>query len=397
MLRITTPPRSTPTSPNSLNIPPLSPQIESSCEAATSPRQKSRMFFGELQRSSAAAHRRRSMATTSALTDYEADLTSKDRMKQKDAIKRVLAGKVRDDWSWTWPREDDEPGTPIVSRSQESLLEDWKEREEWASNASEDESENGATIGTPTVVEASNNKDPFLFDSPDGVGDILRKTAEDRKARRRRRLNQEMQVNDGLSCFTHRRNAWTCARHVRRIPRASSTTTPLKRTLSRPTSKPSPTAPTPSILTAEDDFLELITEIRIAPPILPPETPMRKGINERSYTTIYDKVVLQSQTPFCPINLSVVTKSCVEGWKRDGEWPPKAGEMEAVIASVKKAGFGTEMGSERADRRESESKDGLGGASKSKSVLRRSLQKVMGAVRERAGSKGKEGEVVLEE
>ena len=119
---------------------------------------------------------------------------------------------------------------------------------------------------------------------------------------------------------------------------------------------------------------------------------MRKGINERAYATIYDKVVLQSQTPLCPINLSVVTKSCVEGWKRDGEWPPKPGEMEAVIASVKKTGLGPDAGSGRP-----ESKDGLGSGSKSKSVLRRSLQKVMGAVRERAGSKGKEGEVVLME
>lgn len=119
---------------------------------------------------------------------------------------------------------------------------------------------------------------------------------------------------------------------------------------------------------------------------------MRKGINERAYATIYDKVVLQSQTPFCPINLSVVTKSCVEGWKRDGEWPPKSGEMEGVIASVKKANFG----GNGSITKDTESRDGVGG-SKSKSVLRRSLQKVMVAVRERAGSKGKDGEVVLKE
>lgn len=352
------------------------------------------MFFGELQRSSAAAHRRRSMATTSALTDYEADLTSKDRMKQKDAIKRLLAGKIKEDWSWTWPREGDEPGTPVVNRSQEILVEeDWQEREEWISNASESEDETGATIGTLSVVDASTSNDPFRFDSPDGVGDTLRKTADDRKARRRRRLQEEMRVNDGLSCFTHRRNAWTCARHVRRIARTSLNTTPLKRTLSRPTSKPSPTTPKPCVPAQEDDILDLITEVRIAPPILPPDTPMRKGINERAYVTIYDKIVLQSQTPFCPINLSVITKSCVEGWKRDGEWPPKSGEMEAVIASVKKTGLGLEGGVGR----ESESKDGLGAGVKSKSVLRRSLQKVMGAVRERAGSKGKDGEVVLKE
>lgn len=50
--------------------------------------------------------------------------------------------------------------------------------------------------------------------------------------------------------------------------------------------------------------------------------------------------------------------------------------MESVLAGVKKVSLGV---------------DG-GGVVKSKSMLRRSLQKVMGAVKERAGSKGKEGE-----
>jgi hypothetical protein len=113
---------------------------------------------------------------------------------------------------------------------------------------------------------------------------------------------------------------------------------------------------------------------------------MRKGITDRAYTTIYDKVILQSQTPFCPINLAIITKSCVEGWKRDGEWPPKAGgEIDAVIAGVKKVGMASGAG---LGRRESWMGEGAGG--KNKGVLRRGLQKVMGAVRERAGSKGKE-------
>lgn len=356
------------------------------------------MFFGDMQKNSAVAHRRRSMASTSALTDYEADLTSKDRVKQKDAIKKVLASKVRDDWSWTWPREINDPGTPIINQSQESLVEeDWTERAEWDSNESEIDEESIPTIAdSPAVVESPNGKDPFRFDSPDGVGDSLRKTAEDRKTRRRRRLYEEMLVNDGLSCFIHRRNAWTCARHARRPSRPSSTiATPLKRAVSRKSPKsspagPAPTPPTPTQPQEDKSFpLDFITEIPIAPPILPPETPFRKGITDRAYSTIYDKVILQSQTPFCPINLSDITKSCVEGWKRDGEWPIKPiGGADAVIAEVKKASNGLGAGAGRVG--EGTGTGSPGGSAKNKGVLRRSLQKVMGAVRERAGSKGKE-------
>lgn len=345
------------------------------------------------------------MATTSALTDYEADLTSKDRLKQKDAIRRILASKVRDDWEWKWSKDEDYgPKTPIVSRSLEdlSLPQEWVERDEWASNASESEQEDEPITKTPTVIGNATSKDPFRFDSPDGVGELVQKTAEGRKTRRRRKLHEEMAINDGLRCFTRRRNAWTGARHVRSPRRTISTSDSLESSLSRTASKSTSNVPS-AARTQVEDFLDLITEIPIAPPILPPETPMRKGINERTYSTIYDKVILQSQTPFCPINLGVVTKSCVEGWKRDGEWPPKAGEIDSVIAGVKKVGLqngelgrsseggARSLSGSSVQRRESE-----GSPAKNKSVLRRSIQKVMGAVRERAASKGsKDGETIF--
>jgi hypothetical protein len=77
----------------------------------------------------------------------------------------------------------------------------------------------------------------------------------------------------------------------------------------------------------EESDLEADTEIPIAGPFLPPENTMRASIGPNAYSTIYDKVILNQITPLCPINLKDVTRSCVKGWQRDGEWPPKPNEM----------------------------------------------------------------------
>jgi hypothetical protein len=340
------------------------------------------MLFDRPSRHAAATQRRR-MASSSALTDYEADLTSKDRLKQKEAIRRLLDGKVKNDWSWTWP-QDERPGTPTVDRYPENTAEpDWKERDEWASNAdSDDEAEaNGSS-----EQDLSSPGNPFRFDDPDTVGQTIKKNTTDRKTRHRQKLVAEMQVNDGVACFTHRRNAWTRARHVRRSRQTSATAGP----------KSEPADITTEDLSAEEwDF---VTEIPVAEPILPPETPMRKGINEKAYLNIYNKVIIEGQTPFCPINLGVVISSCVAGWKRDGEWPPssKANEMDAA---AKRTLLLSKMGKkEQARKASTVSAEGV----KDKGVLRRSLQKVVGLVHgrrpseivtfEKAENKGKDGE-----
>lgn len=282
---------------------------------------------------------------------------------------------MRDDWEWVWPQEKD--GSVRLSASQsvpDSGLEgedesgdglEWRERDEWESNASESGDEHPTSGGAypdekqqiklgGEVLEKV-TKDPFRFSSPDGVGETLRQKAEEQKSRRRKRLLEEMKVNDGVACFTHRRNAWTGARYVRKSRGT-------RKSLVKDTASSETELESTSLAQSEDEF-DLITEVPIAPPILPPNTPIRAGITEKVYTTIYDKVIIQAQTPICPINLSVIMKSCVEGWKRDGEWPPKATEAELGIRRiVGKDGGKDENGKER-------------------SVLRRSLQKVFGAVR----------------
>ncbi|KFX90434.1 hypothetical protein O988_08196, partial [Pseudogymnoascus sp. VKM F-3808] len=154
---------------------------------------------------------------------------------------------------------------------------------------------------------------------------------------------EELAYNEGLRCFTARRNAWTNARIVRRPRCAAASPT-------SPNGEKPPAA-------ADDEEAILDTLLPIAPPLLPPSTPMRRNITSRAHSTIYDKVVMQSQTPMCPINLQTVVSSCVDGWKRDGEWPPRGTEPEATLARRRNV-------------------EAAGAAQKG--VWRRSLQKVFG-------------------
>lgn len=306
------------------------------------------------------------MATTSALTEYEADLTSKDRLKQKEAIKNILAVKVRADWSF--PDKVDESALQPSEAPPEGDLTAWIERAEWLSEVSNSEDEDDALTKTTTVstTESENPAkakgkgaksltNPFRFDNPDSVGETLRKTTERRKLRRQRKLNAELTYNEGLRCFVARRNAWTGARIVRK-PRGTALSLSANGNKSgTPCEKPCDQQKDQDH-EEEDDETILDTLLPIAPPLLPPDTPMRRNITARAYSTIYDKVVLQSQTPFCPINLQTVVSSCVEGWKRDGEWPPKGTEPEASLAR----------------RRNAEA------AAAQKGMWRRSLQRVFG-------------------
>ena len=287
------------------------------------------MIFGH-HATASAAHRRRAFATTNALTAYEADLTHRDRAKQKEAVKKFLSEKVQTNWTWKWPRPDPDSSpehsyTPGIAEEHEL----WKERDEWESNASESESE--ANIPGPKKTEVAANG-PFRFETPDGVGDVVKKSERDRKRRRQKRLREEMIWNDGVRCFVQRRDAWTGARRVPRSTKLRPPPNPIKRESLSSEDGSSSTAIEPY---PEDEWEE-DTEIPIAPPLIPPENAMRATITPVAYNTIYDKVILQQLTPSCPMNLRDVTRSCVQGWKRDGEWPPKSSVPDTSTGKKKK-------------------------------------------------------------
>lgn len=205
-------------------------------------------------------------------SDFDADLVSKDKAKQKEAVRRYLAEKIRNDWEFVWPpvvpslpvvakersegdanplssgaptqpqdvieignpsaasvpkTENDEaprdPGEEADSESDaesvySTISEDpihYRPRAEWTSDLSDDD-------GEVPVVPAS----PFRFASPEAVGEAVRTSIETKRARRRRAVREEASWNQGLACFEARRNAWTGARTVRVKPKPPSPSSP---------------------------------------------------------------------------------------------------------------------------------------------------------------------------
>ncbi|CAG8971726.1 hypothetical protein HYALB_00007206 [Hymenoscyphus albidus] len=302
------------------------------------------MFFKTSHGPGTAAHRRKSLANTTAITNYEADLTSRDRVKLKEAVKKYLVEKVKDDWKWEWPRPE-ETSSPDNTRvleldgateetpnedlePTESIEQQWQERDEWISNASESEPEPASKV--LNGITSNPRTSPFRFENPDVVGETVQNALRDRKRRRKRRNKEEMNWNDGVRCFTERRDAWTGARRKRAAPQ---NTAQQKRTSVSTEDGGSSTAIENE---ADDEWEDSDTEVPIAPPILPPTNAMRQSITPEAYNTIYDKVILQQLTPSCPMNLQDVIRSCVHGWKRDNEWPPKAAGGPIQVPKPKK-------------------------------------------------------------
>lgn len=425
--------------------------------------------------------------------DHDADLISKDKAKQKSAVKRHLQANVRNDWAFAWPPKTSEaesarpgPSSPGVAAGQhvEGFLEvasqnsanlhetldgeatalesgeepdsesdaasvystisedplHWKPRLEWTSELSDDE----LPYSSPSQ---------YKYDTPDSIGQAVSASKTARKARRRRELRKEIAWNDGLACFEARRNAWTGAKVVRVRPKPACSESPSQRkgffwrTHTNSSAGNTPTSPIQALpLTPTDsqpdaaaasadsddstpndnlypktsrgssqkqhELLSVETLLPIPPPLLPPANPMRLSIQPQIYNSIYEKVVVHSLQPSCPINLGDMIRACVSGWKRDGEWPPRpmAPEPASAVVAVRRkkssatnksailsasAATTTQKGAPRKmsfsflggghggekdkTRRESNAggDEGSGGSGTSKAI-RRSLQKVLG-------------------
>ncbi|KAH7158873.1 hypothetical protein DER46DRAFT_371470 [Fusarium sp. MPI-SDFR-AT-0072] len=351
--------------------------------------------------------------------EEHADLLSKDKVKQKEAVKRYLDAKVKNDWEFPWPsrvveppllegdvavvdtasetpdaieavtsldvteptksiqdetREDDgyqvddpessdnEDGSDAES-TYSTVSEDlvnFRTRLDWASDLSDDEDEPGPS------------RSPFRFDNPNNVGSTVQAVVQGKRAKRRRAVRKEMEWNEGLACFEARRNAWTGARtvRVRAKPATPPAVSPLspRRFFFRRSMSTSPPASTiastlpPQVSDASDNSsLARSDELRNArskdttpstppdsrnypvevllplpPPLLPPNNPLRASITPSVYLSLYDKVIIHSLQPSCPINLSDMLRACVTGWKRDGEWPPRPTMAPAPVAKKKK-------------------------------------------------------------
>ena len=389
--------------------------------------------------------------------DVDADLLSRDKTRNKEAVRRHLADKVRNDWTFTWPPDlpppvHDRHGAMTVEqpRTAETSLtpaetsppaataataadpldadhdadrdsgaeadsetdsvystvsEDaahFRPRAEWTSDLSDDDRRHDRRHDDDDAAPPS----PFRFDSPDAVGAAVRASAGARRRRRRREVRAEMRWNHGLACFTARRDAWTGAQTVRVKPRLPSPVSPLSprrglwrfhshpsraeaATLTGPSMSPQPppppaaapsprspgacdsrhsrhsqysaadtttpptsdrgshestgsqrssepTAPLAAALAPASRHADFPVEtlLPIPPPLLPAANPMRASITPAIYTSLYDKVVVHSLQPSCPVNLADMLRACVAGWKRDGEWPPRLAELPPDVNVV---------------------------------------------------------------
>ena len=259
---------------------------------------------------------------TSSLSNHASDLhpkatkrpvTLKATEEAVRAAKQQIRSKLREDW--TWPPTSSLPET----LDPEDAVTEWRERDSDSSLAS-------------TPQDRSPN--PYKYDSPESLHQPL----VSRKRKRKRRLREEMEWNDGLRTYVERRDAWAGAR-TRTGPRTPPQIP--ESPFDSPYSQARPLANSGTNTTTSSSPRTLVP---VAPPILPPDHPIRATVQPATYPQIYSKIILQGLAPTVPINLKDVVNSLVVGWKKDGEWPPKTEAEKASLAQAAAAGEGMGMG-----------------------------------------------------
>ncbi|KAF3480514.1 uncharacterized protein GIQ15_05861 [Arthroderma uncinatum] len=311
---------------------------------------------------------RRTRTADSASSVVTKTLETRDAAA-RDA-KRFLLQVVRSDWTYppleTDPAKTAEDAAAVSEESRDII--GWRHREQENSGSDADDGHGG-----PEGI------DPYRFDSPDAVA----RGVSDRRRKRRKIIEDEMKWNEGLNLWMARRDAWTGAK-VPEPPSAPAVTgtkaeletyrqslsseesysgsydtdlvdTESQYTLSRPASNASASAhvkkpPTSVTVTAPpEDEIECITVsldkkatldppvttnqttpevddeclIPVMGPLVPDSNLLRAAITPNVYPAIYSRLVVQSNTPAVPINLAHMTRALVQGWKTNGEWPPK--------------------------------------------------------------------------
>lgn len=230
---------------------------------------------------------------------------------------------------------------------------EWRERV-YSSEESTD-TESVATLSSPASVKST-----YKFDGPDSVGAQLSARKLARKRKRQKALDEEVTWNEGLAHWLARRDEWSGARTSQQIQllessretpmgstsaSSSASSTPRTSTSSNslasaPVSSPSTTpdlVPDPVVIKVQPPAPTLELLIPLVPPILV-NHPVRRRITPEIYPEIYAKIILQGRTPSVPINLLVLTRALVQGWKDDGEWPPKQAPLEKAIGRRKSSG-----------------------------------------------------------
>ncbi|KAF2659404.1 hypothetical protein K491DRAFT_712684 [Lophiostoma macrostomum CBS 122681] len=238
------------------------------------------------------------------------------------AARRFLTERVRDDWDW--------PNTPECwSASDEEVRGVTEFRERYY----------GTTTPEPESAASSADPDPYKFDTPDSIGDAVELKNGARKRKRRVAQEDEMEWNEGLTCFVARRDAWTGAEAVKQH---------IAKTRLKDGPATTPNADSEDTLTNEPESSAINDAadplIPLALPLLP-DNPIRASIKPKTYTDIYNNIVVAGRSPSVPINLSDMTRALVHGWKESGEWPPKAAPLDPLAGRKRAAvGIGADEG-----------------------------------------------------
>ncbi|KAF2749082.1 hypothetical protein M011DRAFT_399495 [Sporormia fimetaria CBS 119925] len=223
--------------------------------------------------------------------------------------RRFLQDRVRNDWDW--------PSVPPCWDASDEEVRDahgFRERYYGSSAPSSEDDTSDQQPQRPT--------DPYKYDSPEAVGDEVSRRQQTRKQRRRAKMLEEMQWNEGLRMFVDRRDAWTGAASVKKYGARPQRNVDETGT-SEVQNPPCCLAESPQ---GDDNGEPLIP---LPPPMLE-GNPIRNSINPGAYTEIFNHMVVSGRSPAVPVNLSDMTRALVVGWKTNGEWPPKAGPLDPL-------------------------------------------------------------------
>jgi hypothetical protein len=305
-----------------------------------------------------------------------------------DDMSSVLDEEMEDDEDGDVEEEEDE-------EDEEDEQEQGPEETVRRSSLAKDSDEVNGTAELAIPSTPKRKRPSARFETPDSVADYVGRRLEAVKRKKRRVLEEELQWNEGLCFFQKRRNVWTAAVS----PEKAQSNMDAKDTfilgtqdmqsvglsglsleyapspqVTPSTEEPPPPYPLNSVKSdgtsntetseakvktgdqEEEDIspfkpptnISSLTNILIpiSSPILPDTHPVRANILSRTDQELYEKLVRDSRTPAVPINLSHMMRVIVQGWKDEGNWPPRGTLPEASLIAKRARAFtdGTSIG-----------------------------------------------------
>jgi hypothetical protein len=330
-----------------------------------------------------------SLGTALTMTLLGAPGRTAEQQQELREARRIFRERIKHDWYYpplpayqkSPPQSEHQPGTEdeeakvagfrfhstAITKDVDVEIVQWRER-----TYSTDSESDGESVKTDDSLSSRKSKrSEYRFDRPDSVGPQIESRRLARKRKRQRQMEEETGWNDGLKHWISQRDTWTGARSTSE-PTTSHGEQPSQdqdpeagtdsanSTSSTPRTSTSSTAEVPSSTSTTPDP---VLPIRLSQPVPPaysptppqadvllpvcaqimPNHPVRKRITPSMYSEIYSKIIVSSRTPSVPINLATLVAALIEGWKADGEWPPKGGPLEPSIGRRKhRAGHGGE-------------------------------------------------------